>query len=75
MNKEIILPFTWDEWDQNDVLALQLYNVTFTEDFGVFKKGEVIKCLSVNYGTGIIEDFNEDGTKVMRKQLFKAIAI
>lgn len=75
MNKEFIFPITWNNWDEYDVLIFQYYDVTFIEDFGMFKKGDFAKFLSVNYEKGIIEEYNEDGTKVMKTQLFKAIAI
>lgn len=72
MNYEKMVPIVWNEgWDEQDLLCLSFYGVEFTEDFGVFKKGETFKSVSVNYGEGFIEAYSEDGTEVVKRQDFK----
>jgi len=75
MVKEKVFPFTWNGWDSIDVLFNSYYEVEFTEDFGVFKAGEKFSSVSVNYGEGWVEAYNEDGTEFIKKQEYKALAI
>ena len=75
MHTEITIPFTWDGWDKNDILCNQYYNVEFTEDFGTFKKGEKFNNLSVDYGAGRIQTWNDEGSVVIKQQYYKAIPI
>lgn len=71
--KEIILPLEWSGWNEIDINAITVYNVTFTEDFGVFKKGENYDHLNIFFGDGFIEYWkSEDINKV---QHFKAVPI
>ncbi len=69
---EIVLPIEWDGWDEIDILFTAFYNVTFVDDFGVFTKGENFTTVSINYGKGTIEAYNEDGTEVIKTQKFIA---
>jgi hypothetical protein len=59
-------------WDEIDVLFNQYYKIEFTEDFGAFKKGEKFDSLSINYGEGQIEAYDEEG-KVVRNQNYTSI--
>ena len=71
-NQEKTIPFTWEGWASQDVLANTYYNVTFTENFGVFNAGEKFKSIFVDYEKGIIESYSEEGTEVLKTQLYKA---
>ena len=62
-------------WDSVDMLFNNYYDVEFTEDFGVFKAGERFKGVSVNYGDGLVEAYNEDGTEVIKSQKYVAKAL
>lgn len=73
--KEKILPIEWTGWDENDVLSHNYYVVTFLADFGTFKAGETFNCISVDYGKGIVEAYNEAGTDVVKSQKFIAAPI
>lgn len=75
MNKEKTIPFQWEGWDQHDTLFMAFYNVEFLEDFGAFKKGDKFSSVSVDYGKGTIEGYDEEGTNVIAKQNFVAIPI
>ena len=75
LNKEKILPFQWSGWDEQDVLALTFYTVTFTEDFGVFEKGEEFDSIFVDYGKGYVEAYKKEEEEPVKKQNFKATAI
>jgi hypothetical protein len=70
--KEIIFPFQWEGWDSIDSLMNNYYGVEFLEDFGPFKAGEKLSSLSVDYGNGIIEAYNEAGTEVVKRVEWKA---
>lgn len=75
MINENTIPFSWEEWYPQDTCVNTYNNVVFTDDFGVFKKDEKIKCLTVDYGKGFIESYNEDGSEVDKKQFYKATCI
>lgn len=70
--QEKVLPIRWGGWDEIDILFFSFYNVTFTDNFGVFKKGDTYSSVSVNYQEGVIEAYNEDGTEVIATQSFNA---
>lgn len=70
--QEKVLPIQWEGWDEIDILLFSFYNVTFTDDFGVFKKGDTYSSVSVNYQEGVIEAYNEEGTEVIASQSFNA---
>ena len=72
MVQEIIIPFKWSGWDTQDVLLNSYYEVEFTEDFGAFNKGDIFSSISVDYGKGVVEAYSEDGTEVVKKQMFIA---
>lgn len=68
--KEKTLPIEWEGWDENDVLSLIFYDVKFTDSFGCFEKDDTFTSISVNYGDGIIEAYDELGTNVVKRQEF-----
>jgi hypothetical protein len=74
MSKEIhqekILPFQWTGWDMQDTMILSFYEAEFTEDFGSIKKGDKFSSICVDYGKGIIEGYNEEGSEVIVTQKF-----
>ena len=72
MRQEKVLPIQWSGWDEIDILFVSFYNVTFTDNFGVFKKGDTYSSVSVNYQEGVIEAYNEEGTEVIASQSFNA---
>jgi hypothetical protein len=74
MNKETVIPFYWLEWDQNDTLEIQFYDVTFYENFGPFAEGDFLSVISVNYGDGLIRSYTETG-EVDKQVQFKAVAL
>lgn len=73
--KEKTLPIEWKGWDEQGVLQHSYYDVTFLKTFGVFKKGNKFSCIFIDYGNGIIEAYNEDGTEVVKTQKFVAAPI
>ena len=73
--QETVIPIQWSGWDKLDELAHTYYEVDFIEDFGVFKKGESFTSISVDYGRGFIEAYDEKGEKVIKKQNLKFIPI
>lgn len=72
LKQEKVLPIEWSGWDEIDILFVSFYNVTFTDNFGVFKKGDTYSSVSVNYQEGVIEAYNEEGTEVIASQSFNA---
>jgi len=73
--QEITIPFKWQGWDQCDILFNFYMGVEFTEDFGVFKKGERFESISVDYSKGIIEAYEENGESVIKTQKMKFLPI
>lgn len=72
--REKRLPFSWIGWDQYDTMVFGFTEVYFHKDFGVFKQGEKIASLSVDYGEGTMTEYAEDaedGTE-LRKQNWTA---
>jgi hypothetical protein len=75
MNIEKTIPFSWNAWDQQDVLHNTYYNVEFLEDFGPFKKGEKFTSIDVNYGEGFIEAYDDKGENVIKCVKYKSIPV
>jgi hypothetical protein len=73
--QEITIPFKWQGWDQCDILLNFYFTVEFTEDFGVFKKGETFESISVDYSKGLIEAYGEKGESVIKTQQMKFFPI
>lgn len=71
---EEIIPIKWKGWDEFDILANFYFGVTFIDDFGAFKKGEVFESLLVDLQKGIIESYDKEG-KVSRSQKMKCVPI
>ena len=69
MHSESILPITWVQFDFADTLLLTFYDACFQEDFGVFKVGETVKCLGVDYGKGELTEYDDEG-EILRTQSF-----
>lgn len=69
--QETILPFSWDGWDQNEISDLQFYKVEFTDDFGVFSKGESHCAISVDYSKGEVTAYDYNGL-IIKTQSFVA---
>ena len=72
MQQEKTIPFTWEGWDIQDTLMNSYYNVEFTEDFGVFKKGDKFSSICVAYDEGFVEAYDEDG-QVLNTQKYTAL--
>ncbi len=75
MNIEKTIPFSWENWDQQDVLLHTYYNVEFLDNFGKFNKGDKFGSIDVDYGKGIIEAYNNSGTEVIIHQEYKSTPI
>lgn len=73
--QEVIIPFEWSGWDEMDILMNSYYNVTFTGDFGNFKKGESFSSITVDYQKGLVEGYNDDGSEVTKSQKFNCSPI
>jgi hypothetical protein len=73
--QEITIPFKWKGWDAGDVLFNFYFDVEFTEDFGVFEKGDNFESIAVDYGKGIIEAYGEKGESVIKTQQMKFFPI
>jgi hypothetical protein len=71
-HKESILPIDWFGWGGR-FPQFYFYSVTFTEDFGVFKKGDECTDLKVNYEEGVVEEML-DGV-LGRTQKFRCFPI
>lgn len=52
---------SFDGWDEGDVGQIQLYDVVFSRDFGVFKKDEKVKTLTVDHNAGTMQSFDDEG--------------
>lgn len=75
MVKEDIFPITWKGWDTVDTLFNIYYGAEFTADFGVFREGEKFSSISINYSTGKIEAYNEDGTQIIKTQKYGCVPV
>jgi len=75
MENKSVLPIEFGGWDPVDELVHVYYDVTFTEDFGVFIKGEKLSCINVDYNKGIVEGLNDSGEKVIKTQFWSATPI
>lgn len=74
-HKKGILPVEWEGYDIQEASVYTLYNATFTENFGNVKASETFKFIGVDYNTGIIEIYSEDGADVVNTVKFKCVPI
>lgn len=74
--KEYIFPFEYGEKvpERYDAFCLTFINVTFLEDFGVFKKGETVEQLNVNFREGYLYSWSEDEEYEEKEEYFHAIS-
>ena len=70
--KEVVLPFEWEDWDEQDINISSYYNVRFFEDFGRIKFEDRFKSLLIDYQHGFIEAYDEKDEVIIR-QYFKGI--
>jgi len=50
-----------NEWDDIDMLIINLYNVEFIVDFGPFRKGDKCEILTVDYNKGELVQHDKEG--------------
>lgn len=62
----------YQEYYDSDGSFLSVGNATFKQDFGPWKQGENIKCLTIDYLRGYIEEC-DDECKVVKKCAIKVI--
>lgn len=62
-------PFIWENWDSCDNLDTQFYDVEFTDDFGIFKKGQKVDILIVEFTTNSLKSYNgaEENPDIIQK--------
>lgn len=71
--KEPLFPFTFVSWDTVDVLFNTYYDVEFTDDFGVFNKGDKFVSISLDYSAGIIEAYDIEGKNIIKSQKYRCL--
>lgn len=64
IHKEVVIPILWKGIDINGPGQFQFYNVSFTEDFGPFKKNEFIDTLYMDHEKGLVEQYDDEGNVV-----------
>jgi hypothetical protein len=70
MRSEKLLPFDWEQCDQQDALCFTFYQSRWREDFGPFKAGELVGCLTVDFSECKATD--DDTGKVV---MFRAVPV
>jgi hypothetical protein len=73
MNKELLIPIIWEDWDALDTDVVGFYDVIFYEDFGIFKKDDKYPLVCINYEKGIVTAKTTVNTRLTQK--FKATPI
>jgi len=58
--------FDFDNWDQSDTMCFVFNDCTFKKMFGLFRKDEKVKYLTVNFSKGILEETNDKGVVLRR---------
>lgn len=75
MEKHDLFPFTFDDYEDEDITETMLFlGVTWLESFGVFKQGKHVSELRIRYDLALMESLNEAGD-VLKTQRFGAVAI
>lgn len=73
MNADKLFPLNYNGWDDIGILQIQLYEVEFTENFGLFTTGDKFDSLFISYDDGYMEGYNDN--KVVKKVRFGVVAI
>lgn len=58
--------FKFSSWDYLEFLQCQFYSVSFLVDFGPWKKGDVVRCLTVDLDNAQFVEYDKDGKEVRR---------
>jgi hypothetical protein len=64
-----VIPLTYSGCDLMYGLTMQYYEVKFTEDYGVFKNGEEVENLWIDFENGVIIEY-DDNMYIYRKVNF-----
>lgn len=75
VHKETTIPLVWTAWDEGGPLTHIYYDCKFTEPFGEFKVDHHYDVIVVDYGTGIVESYKNDGSDIDITVKFKAVSI
>lgn len=62
MNRHPMLPITYSSYDV-DADYMQFYEVKFEEDFGPYKKGEVVDAFSILFSEALACTYDEDNKR------------
>jgi hypothetical protein len=63
--KDVLLPITYENWDEVDAFSIIFYNVIFTEDFRDIKKDSTFPSIYIDYTTGIFEAYSNEVLRVL----------
>lgn len=55
-----ILPVSFDGWD-GDVEVMQFYDALFLENWGPWKKGQIVECLTIHYVDAKVQTYDPNG--------------
>lgn len=72
---EKILPFSWEGFDEQDMMHFSFYDVIFSEDFGILKKDLLYACVDVDYDGGLITIHDSNTGDIIGSQSFKCTPI
>ena len=62
--------FSFEAWDDVDVMCIQFYDCVLKKDIGKSKAGEKIGSICIDYNHSIIELYSDDGkTSIGRYKL------
>jgi hypothetical protein len=56
--------FSWDGWEQTDTMEMIYYKCVVKYPFGPYKKGDKIRCITLNYGEAKWGEYDDDGSVI-----------
>lgn len=68
-----LFPMAWEGWDGDDDCKT-FYNAKFLEDFGIFKKDEIVPTLTVDWQEAELRQYNDEGN-VIRFMKWKVVPV
>lgn len=69
-----LFPFSWMNSEFIGIISITYEDVLFLEDFGQFKKGEIVPFMIADIEAGILSQVDEEGN-VLADEGFKCVPI
>ncbi len=65
--------FSWEEGEFTGEESIQYYNCTLKVDIGLHKAGDLLYCIELYYGGGVLRIWNKEGNAIHQQKLILSL--